>query len=186
MDARALFGLSILGSLVSCTVISALYVWPWLQSVERDRALTLLTAPHMFLRFIGLSFLVTGVVSPSLPSQFAVPAAYGDFAAGVLAIIATAALARRARWATASVWAFNLWGAADLLNAFYQGARVQIQPGSLGAGFLLITAIVPLLLTSHFLIFRLLVKRATLTSRDATLKVAGRAAPGVVDVTSDI
>src|SRR5262249_1007835 len=186
MDARALFGLSILGSLVSCTVISALYVWPWLQSVERDRALTLLTAPHMFLRFIGLSFLVTGVVSPSLPSQFAVPAAYGDFAAGVLAIIATAALARRARGAPASVWAFNLWGAADLLNAFYQGARVQIQPGSLGAGFLLITAIVPLLLTSHFLIFRLLVKRATLTSRDTTLKVAGPAARGVVDATGDV
>ena len=84
MDVRALSGLSILGNLAGCTVISAFYVWPWLRRVERDRALTLLTAPHMFLRFIGLSFLVTGVVSPSLPSQFAVPAAYGDFAAGVL------------------------------------------------------------------------------------------------------
>jgi hypothetical protein len=73
-----------------------------------------------------------------------------------------------------------------LLNAFYEGARVQIQPGSLGAGFFLITAIVPLLLTSHFLIFRLLVRRATLTRRDATLKVAGPAARGVVDATGDI
>jgi hypothetical protein len=186
MDVRALFGLSILGSLVSCSVISALYVWPWLQSVERNRALTLLTAPHMFLRFIGLSFLVTGVVSPSLPSQFAVPAAYGDFAAGVLAIIATSALARRARWATAAVWVFNLWGAADLLNAFYEGARVQIQPGSLGAGFFLVTAIVPLLLTGHFLIFRLLVRRATVTGRDATLKVASSASRGVVDAAGGI
>src|SRR5262249_61754090 len=135
---------------------------------------------------VGWPFPFVGVSLRLRPPRSVGPAAYGDFAAGVLAIIATAALAGRARWATASVWAFNLWGAADLLNAFYQGARVQIQPGSLGAGFLLITAIVPLLLTSHFLIFRLLVKRATLTSRDTTLKVAGRAAPGLVGTTSDI
>jgi hypothetical protein len=110
----------------------------------------------MFLRFIGLSFLVTGVVSPELPAAFAASAAYGDLIAGVLAIVATVALARRASWATGAVWVFNVWGAADLLFAFYQGARAQLQPGALGSAFYLITAIVPLLLTSHFLIFRIL------------------------------
>jgi len=44
----------------------------------------------MFLRFIGLSFLVPGVVSNSLPRAWAMPAGYGDFVAGILAIIATA------------------------------------------------------------------------------------------------
>jgi len=159
MDPRALFGISILMSFVSWGVIAALYVWPWLRSMERDRALVVLTAPHMFLRFIGLSFLVTGVVSPSLPAAFAAPAAYGDLVAGVLAIVATVALSRRASWATMAVWAFNVWGAADLLFAFYEAARVQIQPGSLGAAFFLVTAIVPLLLTSHFLAFRILARR---------------------------
>jgi hypothetical protein len=158
MDPRALFGISILMSFVSSGVIAALYVWPWLRAMERDRALIVLTAPHMFLRSIGLSFLVTGVVSASLPAAFAAPAAYGDLVAGVLAIVATAALARRAQWAAAAVWTFNVWGAADLLFAFFEGARVQIQPGALGAAFFLITAIVPLLLTSHFLIFRLLTR----------------------------
>ena len=49
----------------------------------------------MFFRFIGLSFLVPGVVSPSLPAGFAIPAAYGDFIAGILAIVATIALVNR-------------------------------------------------------------------------------------------
>jgi hypothetical protein len=54
--------------------------------------------PHLF-RFVGLSFLVPGVVSPELPRAIAVPAAYGDLGAAILALIATLALARRASWA---------------------------------------------------------------------------------------
>jgi len=117
-----------------------------------------LVVPHMFLRFIGLSFLVPGVVSPSLPAAFAIPAAYGDFIAGVLAVAATVVLSRRTSWATGLVWLFNIWGAADLLFAFVQGLRVQIDPGALGAAFFIPTALVPPLLVSHALIFRLLVQ----------------------------
>jgi len=84
MDVRVIFGFSALMSFVSCTVIAQLYVWPWLRARPRDRALVSLVAPHMFLRFLGLSFLVPGVVSPALPAAFAVPAAYGDFVAGDL------------------------------------------------------------------------------------------------------
>jgi hypothetical protein len=139
MDPQALFGLSILGSLVSSALLAKLYVWPWLRTMNRNDALILLVAPHM-LRFIGLSFLLPGVVSPLLPAAFAVPAAYGDFIAGVLAIIATVALSRRANWAIVVVWIFNIWGAADLLFAFVQGALVQLDPGTLGAAFFIVTA----------------------------------------------
>ena len=160
MDPRAIFGISILMSLVSSTVIAKLYVWPWLKAKQRDQALTALVAPHMFLRFLGLSFLVTGVVAPSLPAGFAVPTAWGDFIAGILAIIATIGLSRRASWAIPAVWVFSVWGAADLLLAFYNGPRFQLQPGALGAAFYLPTAIVPLLLVSHVLAFRLLLRPA--------------------------
>jgi hypothetical protein len=159
MDPRALFGISILGSFVSSVVIAKLHLWPWLRSMNRDDSLTRLVAPHMFLRFIGLSFLVPGVVSPHLPVAFAVPAAYGDFVAGLLAIIATTALSKRASWAIAVVWLFNIWGAADLLFAFVQGARVQLDPGALGASFFIVTAIVPPLLVTHALIFQILIFR---------------------------
>ena len=126
--------------------------------MNRDQALLVLVAPHMFLRFIGLSFLVPGVVSSSLPAAFAVPAAYGDFVAGILAIAATVALSRRKSWAAALVWLFNIWGAADFIFAIFQGLRVRIDPGALGAAFFILTAVVPPLLVTHALIFRLLVR----------------------------
>jgi hypothetical protein len=160
MNARAAFGLSILMSLVSSTVVAVLCAWPWIRARDSRQALIWLVAPHMFLRFIGISFLVPGVVSASLPKTWAAPAAYGDCLAGILAIIATVALAEKAVWAMLGVWIFNCCGAADLLFAFYKGARVRLEPGSLGAAFYIVTAIVPPLLVSHVLIFALLMRRS--------------------------
>lgn len=155
MKDLAIFGISTLASLVSSAII-AFYLWPRLRAM--DRAVVPLVAPHMFLRFIGLSFLVPGVVSPSLPSGLAVPVAYGDLVAGILAILATVALLQRVPWALAAVWVFNIWGAADFLFAFYQGLRLQLHPGDLGAAFFIPTALVPPLLVTHALIFGLLVR----------------------------
>jgi hypothetical protein len=159
MDIRAIFGIGVLASFVSSVVVAKLYVWPWLRPRGRYEALAPLLAPHMFLRFIGLSFLVPGVVSAALPAAFAVPAAYGDLVAGLLAIIAVTAVAKHTHWAIGAVWVFNVWGAADLLFAFYQGPHAQIHPEALGAAFYLPTAIVPPLLVTHFLIFRILIRR---------------------------
>ena len=122
MNNHALFGLSAFMSLVASGVFAQLYIWPRLRIMDRDDAILSLVAPHMFLRFIGLSFLVPGIVSPSLPAGFAVPAAYGDLVAGILAITTTIALSRRASVATLLAWVFSVWGAADLLFAAYQGA----------------------------------------------------------------
>jgi len=157
MNPRAVFGLSTLMSLLSAIVLAVLFARPWLRNITTEQALIWLVAPHM-VRFIGLSFLVPGVVSASLPKAWAIPAAYGDFIAGILAIIATAGLARAANWAIASVWIFNVWGLGDLLLAFYKGARVNLEPGALGAGFYIVTAVVPVLLVSHALIFELLIR----------------------------
>ena len=156
MNTFAIFGIGVLMSFVSSVLIAQLYVWPRLRGVDRESGLIPLVAPHMFFRFIGLSFLVPGVVSPTLPAAFANPAAYGDLVAGLLAIIAAVALFKRAPWAIAAVWVFNIWGAADLLFALYQGPHVGIGPGALGAAFYIPTSLVPPLLVTHFLIFRLL------------------------------
>src|SRR5262245_1314250 len=157
MNPRAAFGLGTLMSLLSSIVFAVLFARPWLRNINTEQALMWLVTPHMFIRFVGLSFLVPGVVSASLPKAWAVPAGYGDFIAGILAIIATAALARSAGWAIAAVWVFNAWGFADLLLAFYKGARVNLEPGALGAGYYIVTTIVPPLLVSHVLIFDLLI-----------------------------
>jgi hypothetical protein len=67
MNSQALFGLSVLMSFVAFSLVTQLYIWPRLRILERNDALIPLAVPHTF-RFIGLSFLVPGVVSPSLPS----------------------------------------------------------------------------------------------------------------------
>jgi hypothetical protein len=156
---QALFGLSVLMSFVAFGLVTKLYIWPRLRILERDDALIPLVVPHTF-RFIGLSFLVPGVVSPSLPSAIAVPAAYGDLVAAILAVAASTALSSRASFATVLVWLFNVWGAADLLFAFYQGQfGVQLDARMLGAAFFIPTAVVPPLLITHGLIFWLLVRQ---------------------------
>jgi hypothetical protein len=159
MDPRLVFGLSALLSLVSFSILARLFLWPRLRIMRRENGLALLVAPHMLLRFIGLSFLVPGVVSASLPAAFALPAAYGDLVAGILAIIATVALTAGVSLAIPLVWAFNVWGVADLLFAVYQGPRLGIDAGAFGAAFFIPTLVVPGLLVSHFLVFLLLLSR---------------------------
>jgi hypothetical protein len=66
----------------------------------------------------------------------------------------------RSRPGIVVVWACNLWGSADLLNAFYQGDRTGLgdAPGLMGAAYFIPTLLVPLLLTTHWLMFRLLLQ----------------------------
>jgi hypothetical protein len=66
MNPRAAFGFSVLMSMLSSSVFAVLFASPWLRASNSEQALIWLVAPHMFLRFIGLSFLVPGVVSGSL------------------------------------------------------------------------------------------------------------------------
>jgi len=161
MTVEALFGLSVLMNFVAFGIVTGLYIWPRVRTLRREDALTALLVPHTF-RFVGLSFLVPGVVAASLPSAFAAPAAYGDLIAALLAMAAIFALAKRVSWAIPLVWLFNVWGAGDLLNAFYQAQiRVGIGLGSLGAAFYVPTLVVPPLLVIHGLIFALLMQTKT-------------------------
>jgi hypothetical protein len=153
---EALFGISILLGFVTWSLVAARYIWPALRGRARADALQPLLLLHAF-RFIGLAFLVPGVVSPELPAGFARPAGYGDLVAAVLALVALAGL--RTPLGTGLVWVFNLWGAADLVHAYYQGRLgVGVVPGHLGAAYFIPTVVVPLLLVTHVLVFRLLLR----------------------------
>src|SRR5262250_607392 len=158
MSIDALFGLNTLMSFLAFAIVTNGYIWPRLRVMSRTDALIPLAVPHTF-RFVGLSFLIPGVVSPSLSPAFAIQAAYGDLVAAILAGVATLALAARASWDIPLVWMFNVWGAVDLLHAIYQGQfGVGIAPGSLGAAFFIPTVVVPPLLVTHGLRFRLLLR----------------------------
>src|SRR5215813_12039364 len=156
MPPVGLFGISVALSFVAWGIVAARYLWPVLRDQPRATALRPLLLLHSF-RFIGLAFLVPGVVSPDLPGAYARPAAYGDLIAAVLALLALAGL--QSGLGIVLVWVFNLWGSADLLYAFYQGVvGVGLEPGQLGAAFFIPTVVVPLLLITHGLVFRLLLQ----------------------------
>ena len=171
MPSAVLFGIGVtFGSLV-WGVVTWQYIWPWLSERPTPESLKPILLLHAF-RFLGLAFMVPGVVSADLPSTFAQPVAYGDFITAVLALLALATL--RTRGGTLVSWVFNIFGAADLLFAFYQGSRISLPtaPGLLGAGYFILIAYVPLLLITHGLAFRILLRTKVAVPSGNRLSVA--------------
>jgi hypothetical protein len=74
MQPQMVFGISVLLGFVVWGMIGARYIWPALRGRPRTEALRPLLLLHAF-RFVGLAFLVPGVVSTDLPDAFAEPAA---------------------------------------------------------------------------------------------------------------
>jgi hypothetical protein len=157
MPPQLYFFVSIAFSFLTWGIVTKRYIWPKLRVLPRADALRPIFILHSF-RFIGLAFLVPGVVSPELPAAFAQADAYGDLGAAVLALLSLASLGSGVA-GTAVAWIFNLWGTVDLLDAFYQGNAAGLIPGQLGAMYFVPTLVVPLLLITHMLAFRLLAKR---------------------------
>jgi hypothetical protein len=162
MNNLQLFGISVLFSFAAWTYVAVAYIWPELRSRPLAAAATPILVLHLF-RFVGASFLVTGVASADLSAGFSVPAAYGDLIAVGFAWIALAVRSRPGF--KACLLAFNLWGTADLLYAFYQGLfGARLEAGTLGATFYIPTLYVPLLLCTHVIIFLLLARSAQVNS----------------------
>jgi len=157
MPSSVLFGISVTFSLAAWAAVAWHYIWPALRERPSPENLKPILLLHGF-RFLGLAFLLPGVVSPELPATFAQPVAYGDFMTAILALLALATLGTRT--GAAATWVFNIVGTADLFFAFYLGSRISLpdNPGLLGAGYFILAAYVPLLLITHGLTFRMLLR----------------------------
>jgi hypothetical protein len=157
MPSPVLFGISVAFGLAAWGAVAWHYIWPELRERPSLESLKPILLLHGF-RFLGLALVMPGVVSPELPATFAQPVAYGDLIAAILALLALATLGTRT--GTVLTWVFNTFGTADLLFAFYQGGRISLPdtPGLLGAGYFILTAYVPVLLITHGLAFRILLR----------------------------
>jgi hypothetical protein len=134
------------------------YVWPRLKAVDAMEAHRAIAALHSF-RFFGLVFLVPGVVSPDLPSGFAVFAAYGDFATGLLAMLALLTVRIRPLF-WLFVVTFNVVGIVDIIVDYYHGNQIGLaaRAGELGATYAIPIIYVPLLMITHVIAFYLLAR----------------------------
>jgi hypothetical protein len=155
MREQICFFVSIAFSFIAWGVVTNSLILPELRRRSRADALRPLLMFHSF-RFVGLAFLVPGVVSPDLPALFAASAAYGDIIAAALALVALALLP--GKLGIVATWIANLWGTADILHANYLGIHLGVQAGQLGAAYFLPTFIVPLFLITHGLMFWLLLR----------------------------
>jgi hypothetical protein len=157
MPFPALFGITVAFGLAAWGAVVWHSIWPALRERSSPENLKPILMLHGF-RFLGLAFVLPGVVSPELPGAFAQPVAYGDLITGILALLALATLGTRA--GTVATWVFNIFGTTDLIFGFYLGSRISLPdtPGLLGAGYFILAAYVPLLLITHGLAFRILLR----------------------------
>jgi hypothetical protein len=158
MSPATIFQIHLVLGYVPWLLCFSAYVWPRLVAMERAEAQRAIATLHSF-RFFGLVFLIPGVVGADLPSSFAVFAAYGDFATGVLAILALLTFGIRPLF-WSFVVAFNLVGAADIIVDYYHGVQVGLPAlaGELGATYAIPIIYVPLLMITHVVAFYLLAR----------------------------
>jgi len=158
MSTELLFRTHLVLGYVAWLLCFAAYVWPWLKSMDRAEAHRAIATLHSF-RFFGLVFILSGVVSPSLPASFATFAAYGDFATGVLAMLALLTVRIHPLFWLFAV-AFNLVGVIDLVVDYYHAIQVGLPAHAewLGAAYAIPIIYVPLLMITHIAAFYFLVR----------------------------
>jgi hypothetical protein len=158
MSAELIFQIHLVLGYVAWLLCFGAYILPWLKSMDGVKAHRAIATLHSF-RFFGLVFILPGVVSPNLPASFATFAAYGDFATGLLAMLALlTSRVRPAFWLF--VVAFNLVGTADIILDYTHAIQADLpaRAGELGAAYAIPIIYVPLLMITHVAAFYLLVR----------------------------
>jgi hypothetical protein len=158
MSPEILFQIHLALGYVACLLCFSVYVLPKLRSMGRVEAHRAIATLHSF-RFFGLVFILPGVVGPNLPASFATFAAYGDFAAGLLAMLALLTVRIRPLF-WLFVVAFNLVGAVDIILDYYHAIQAGLPAlaGQLGSTYVILVIYVPLLMITHFIALYWLVR----------------------------
>jgi hypothetical protein len=146
------FFISYAVAFIALGLIGKWYLWPAIRRTDSKTALSPLLL-YACLRVNGLMFLMPGLVAPSLPGRFAVPTAWGDVLAAVLALAALAALRSNMRIALFLVWVFNIEGVLDLAYANLATFTAHVDPAQLGTSYYLAVLNVPAMIVVHIIIF---------------------------------
>ena len=149
----------IVNVLCSLVVFAAAYAWllkPMLPALDPRKVLVAILLLHS-LRHLGLMFLTTGVAAPTMPAQFAVPAAAGDTLSAALALIAAFLLVRESRWAIPMTWAFTVVGSVDFAAAIAL-SRIFRAADHMGGSYWIPSFWVPMLIVGHWVVVVVLLR----------------------------
>ncbi len=165
MSPETLFRIQLVLGYVAWLLCFSVYILPRLRSMERFEAHRAIATLHSF-RFFGLVFVLPGVVG-NLPPSFATFAAYGDFATGLLALLALLTVrVRPLFWVF--VVGFNVVGAADILIDYYHAIAANLPSivGQLSSTYVIPILYVPLLMITHGVALYWLVRREPATVKN--------------------
>lgn len=151
-------------SLVAFALIACWHVEPRLQTRSREEALAPLLWVQVF-RYAPLALYAPGQVDPRIPSDVAAAVGLGDLASAVVALVALVALKLRARGAIALVWAFSVVGIADLVFATLKAIAAEMYRFPMGWNWYILNFYVPMIVVSHVMIVRHLLRRGGPPSR---------------------
>jgi hypothetical protein len=174
MSPETLFRIHLVLGYVAWLLCFGAYIWPKLKTMDRIEAHRAIATLHSF-RFFGLVFVLPGIVGPNLPAGFATFAAYGDFATGVLAMMALLTIRIRPLF-WLFVIAFNFVGTADILIDYYHANQLDLPAlaGELGAAYAIPIIYVPVLMITHLAAFYLLARSRPKATRAIASDAAAR------------
>jgi hypothetical protein len=157
IDSLFLFSIQFTFALVAYALIARWYVWPRIGPLAPLVALVPLVWVHVF-RVVGGSILAPGSVGPGVPAAFREMIGYGDMVTAALALITLIALRFQGSRAIWLVWVFVVVGLIDTTNAVIQSMRYNVFDEPLGVNWVIVTAYVPALLVSSYLIIVVLLR----------------------------
>jgi hypothetical protein len=165
IDPIVLFSLQFTFVLIAYALAVRWYLWPRIAPLPAAVALVPLIWVHVF-RVVGGTILAPGSVGPGVPASFREMVGYGDMITGALALIALILLRARGARVLWFVWLFVIFGLLDTTNAVIQSMKDKVFDQPLGLNWVIVTAYVPALLVSTYLIFVVLLRsRSTATNR---------------------
>lgn len=144
----------------SISIITA-FKW-WIQQRLRNLSFNDTLLPFVFLnafRYLGLSFMAKEQFYSGFPTDFLTTVGTWDLATAIFAIVTAFSLKANWKYAIPLVWAFNIFGFADLVTAFPQFFSLKLYDHDLGFIWLTFVTYGLLAFLSHIYIFFLLIGR---------------------------
>jgi hypothetical protein len=155
MSLPLIFNIETMLALLLSGIVARWYVMPSLRQLSHHAALTPLLLFSAG-RYLGLNFMVP-TMTAGLAPEFAVPAAYGDFAVGLIALVAAFLLRAGSPIGVILAWVYALLGTADFIHAGYLG-NMHNMPMHIGASWPITFLLGPMWMVTIVLIFILLIK----------------------------